>query len=66
MLDPFDTESWPEKPRKHLLEKDIQGPSVAKARSKGWWARKFSSAPGNTAVPDYIFGKGGHVSDHCH
>ncbi len=60
MKDPFDVSDWKEKPR-HLLEKDIQGPSVAKARRAGWWARKFSAAPGNTSVPDYIFGKGGHI-----
>ena len=34
---------------------------IAKARRAGWWARKFSSQPGNTAVPDYIFAKGGIV-----
>lgn len=60
MDDPFDTSNW-EEGKRHLLEKDIQGPSVKKARSKGWWARKFSSAPGNTAVPDYIFAKNGTV-----
>ncbi len=60
MKDPFDVSDWNESKR-HLLEKDIQGPSVTKARKAGWWARKFSSAPGNTAVPDYIFGKGGRI-----
>ena len=56
MKDPFNVSDWNEAKR-HLLEKDIQGPSVAKARKAGWWARKFSSAPGNTAVPDYVFAK---------
>ena len=60
MKDPFAVDDWEETPR-HLLEKDIQRPCVAKARRAGWWARKFSSAPGNTAVPDYIFAKGGNV-----
>lgn len=60
MKDAFDVDDWKESPRR-LLEKDIQGPSVAKARSKGWYARKWSSAPGNTSVPDYIFGKKGRV-----
>jgi len=60
MKDPFDTSNWKESER-HLLEKDIQGPSVKKARTAGWWARKFSSAPGNTSVPDYIFGKNGRI-----
>ena len=60
MKDPFDVSDWKESKR-HLLEKDIQGPSVKKARKAGWWARKFSSAPGNTSVPDYIFGKTGRV-----
>lgn len=60
MKDAFDVSDWKESKR-HLLEKDIQGPSVAKARKAGWWARKFSSAPGNTSVPDYIFGKNGQV-----
>ncbi len=59
MKEPFDVEDWQESQRK-LLEKDIQGPSVAKARTAGWWARKFSAAPGNTSVPDYIFAK-----NHC-
>lgn len=56
----FDISNWKESER-HLLEKDIQGPSVKKARKAGWWARKFSSAPGNTSVPDYIFGKNGRI-----
>ena len=56
MKDPFDVSDWNESKR-HLLEKDIQGPSVAKARKAGWWARKFSSTPGNRSVPDYVFAK---------
>lgn len=60
MKDAFDTSDWKETKR-DLKEKDVQGPCVAKARSQGWWARKFSSQPGNTAVPDYIFGKHGKV-----
>jgi len=58
--DAFDVSDWKETKRP-LKEKDIQGPSVKHARSKGWWARKFSAAPGNTSVPDYIFAKEGHV-----
>jgi len=42
---------------KRLLENDIQSACVAYARSKGWWARKFSS-PANRSVPDYLFAKG--------
>lgn len=60
MKDPFDVSDWKEAPRR-LLEKDVQGPSVEKARRRGWWARKFSSQPGNTSVPDYIFGKSGRI-----
>jgi len=37
-----------------LLEKDIQKACVEWARSRGWWARKFSS-PANRSVPDYLF-----------
>jgi len=61
MKEGFDVTDWDDAPRKYLLEKDIQGPSVAKARAHGWWARKFSAAPGRTSVPDYIFGKAGHI-----
>lgn len=60
MKDAFDTSEWGEK-RRPLLEKDVQAKCVAKARAQGWWARKFSSAPGNTSVPDYIFGRDGVV-----
>lgn len=60
MKDAFDTSDWQETKRV-LKEKDVQGPCVAKARSRGWWARKFSSQPGNTSVPDYIFGKCGKI-----
>jgi len=41
---------------KRLLEADIQSACVDYARSKGWWARKFS-APGRRSVPDYLFAK---------
>ena len=56
MKDAFDMDDWQETKRQ-LKEKDIQEPSVKKARRQGWWARKFSARPGNTSVPDYIFGK---------
>lgn len=60
MKDAFDTSDWKETPKK-LLEKDVQKPSVEKARRQGFWARKFSATPGRTSVPDYIFGKNGRV-----
>jgi hypothetical protein len=60
ILDPFDTTNWNSEKRE-LLEKDVQKPSVDKARRHDWWARKFSSQPGNTSVPDYIFGKYGCI-----
>lgn len=60
MKDAFDISDWEEQPRR-LLEKDIQGPCVKKARASGWWARKFSAAPGRTSVPDYIFARDGRV-----
>lgn len=60
MKDPFDVDDWQETERP-LLEKDIQGWSVDRARRARWWTRKFSAAPGRTSVPDYIFAKGGHV-----
>jgi len=41
---------------KRLLEADVQSACVAYARSKGFWARKFSS-PANRSVPDYLFAK---------
>lgn len=44
------------KPKRKLLEKDIQKQCVAWARERGWWARKFSS-PANRSVPDYLFSK---------
>lgn len=59
MKDPFDTSDWASEPRR-LLEKDIENPSVRKARNQGWWARKFS-AVGRTSVPDYVFGKDGCI-----
>lgn len=60
MKDAFDVTDWKTSKRR-LLEKDIQAPSVRKARRAGWWARKFSSQPGNTSVPDYIFARNGRV-----
>lgn len=39
-----------------LSEKEIQEACVAYARSKGFWARKFSSMS-QRAVPDYLFSK---------
>ena len=59
MKDSFDVSDWNES-QKHLLEKDIEKPSVAKARKAGWWVRKFK-APGRTSVPDDIFGKYGYM-----
>lgn len=48
------------KPKRKLLEKDIQKQCVAWARSRGWWARKLSS-PANRSVPDYLFSKLGKI-----
>ena len=55
MKDIFD-EDVTAKPKhvKKLLERDIQEKCVDYARSKGFWARKFSS-PNNRSVPDYLF-----------
>jgi hypothetical protein len=39
-----------------LLEKDVQKQCVAWARSRGYWARKFSS-PSQRSVPDYLFAR---------
>lgn len=39
-----------------LLEKDVQKQCVDWARSRGYWARKFSSMT-STAEPDYLFAK---------
>ncbi|MCI0350278.1 MAG: hypothetical protein L0Z53_12710, partial [Acidobacteriales bacterium] len=44
----------PAKRKRRLLEKDIQKKCVDYARSKGFWARKFSSMS-QRSVPDYIF-----------
>lgn len=56
---PFDGEYQvlaPRKVQRKLLEKDIQKACVDWARSRGWWARKFSS-PANRSVPDYLFAR---------
>lgn len=37
-----------------VLEKDLQEQCVAWARSRGYWARKFSSIS-QRSVPDYLF-----------
>jgi hypothetical protein len=59
LQDPWDCEdAEPLKPQRKLLERDIQSKCVDWARTRGWWARKFSS-PANRSVPDYIFGKWG-------
>lgn len=61
MKEAFDTEGWDASAkRKHLREKDVEGPSKAKARRAGWLVRKYSS-PSNSAVPDDIFIRGGRV-----
>jgi len=44
----------PRKVKKKLLEKDIEGTCVRKAKSRGYWVRKFAS-PGKRSVPDRIF-----------
>ena len=48
----------PQPVERKLLEKDIQSACVSWARSRGWWARKFSS-PANRSVPDYLFAGNG-------
>lgn len=53
---PDDFGAGPQKVERSLLERDIQEKCVDFARSKGYWARKFSS-PANRSVPDYIFAK---------
>ncbi len=58
MKDPFSTDLEILPIKRKLLEKDVQSTCVKWARSRGWWARKFSS-PANRSVPDYIFGKDG-------
>ncbi len=39
-----------------VLEKDLQSDCVKWARSRGYWARKFSSQS-QRSVPDYLFAK---------
>lgn len=57
MKDPFSSDLTPQPvAKKKLLESDVQTACVAYARSKGFWARKFSS-PSQRSVPDYLFGK---------
>jgi hypothetical protein len=58
MKDPFalPTDHKPRKKTVRLTEGKIQAACVAYARSKGYWARKFSS-PSQRSVPDYLFGK---------
>lgn len=43
-----------------ILESDVQGPSVAHARSRGWFARRYKG-PGRRSHPDYLFAKHGFV-----
>ena len=65
MKDPFSLdEPIVERQRnvKVLLERDVQEACVAYARSRGYWARKFSS-PSQRSVPDYLFGKKFHIGD---
>lgn len=56
MKDPFALDLTPQPVIRKLREKDIQKKCVEYARSKGFWARKFSS-PSQRSVPDYLFGK---------
>lgn len=56
LADPWESEISLAPMQRKLLEKDVQKACVAYARSKGYWARKFSS-PANRSVPDYLFGK---------
>jgi hypothetical protein len=58
MKDPFalPADHKPRKKTVRLTEGKIQTACVAYARSKGYWARKFSS-PSQRSVPDYLFGK---------
>lgn len=44
------------RPERKMLEVEIQRKCVDWARSRGWWARKFSS-PANRSVPDYLFAR---------
>lgn len=56
LADPWDAEISTARVIRKLREADIQKKCVAYARSKGYWARKFSS-PANRSVPDFLFGK---------
>lgn len=57
LADPFSLEPLPERKLvRRLTEGKIQTACVAYARSKKFWARKFSS-PSQRSVPDYLFGK---------
>ena len=57
MKDPFTDAIVAQPKHRELRERDIQNACVAYARSRGWWARKFSS-PAQRSVPDYLFAKG--------
>ncbi len=46
----------PQKTVKRLLEKDVQKQCVEWARSRGYWARKFSSQS-QRSVTDYLFAR---------
>lgn len=48
----------PEPVVRKFLEADLQEQCVAWARSRGYWARKFSSIS-QRSVPDYLFSVGG-------
>ena len=59
MKDAFDHDT-PAPITRELLERDIEDPSVEKARRRGWWVRKFKS-PAQRSAPDDIFAKDGRV-----
>lgn len=64
MKDPFSLDE-PIQARKRVVrlnEGKIQEKCVTYARSKGYWARKFSS-PSQRSVPDFLFGKKFHIGD---
>lgn len=48
--------SAPVKVERRLLEKDVQKQCVDWARTRGYWARKFSSQS-QRSVPDYLFSR---------
>lgn len=50
----FTDKPAPQRVIRKLREADIQSRCVAFARSRKWWARKFSS-PSQRSVPDYLF-----------